>query len=114
MLKLTNAIFLLEFLRLCLSFNVNLNLQASLMLGSLVSLVLQWCIQAVWETSLPGYAPKLWHPENTSQVFLYFKKKFVAVVINDFPMHLIISKWQTDKNVEKNADRRQKQWDNKK
>ena len=40
--------------------------------------------------------PKLWRPKNTFQVFvfqLYFNKKYVEVVINDFAMHLIVLKW---------------------
>ena len=40
--------------------------------------------------------PKLWRPKNTFQVFvfqLYFNKKYVEVVINDFAIHLIALKW---------------------
>ena len=56
----------------------------------------QWRIQAVWETDILVWAPKFWRPKNTSQVFffqLYFNRKYVEVVMNDFTMHLITSKW---------------------
>ena len=55
----------------------------------------QWRIQAVWEAGIPVWAPKLWCPKNTFQVILsqlYFNK-YIEVAINDFTMHLIISKW---------------------
>ena len=49
----------------------------------------------VRETGIPVWVPKLWHPKNFSVFFfeLYFNKKYVAVAINDFTMHLITSKW---------------------
>ena len=56
----------------------------------------QLCIEAIWETSIPVWGPKLWHPKKTFQVFflhLYFNERYVEVVINDFTMHLIILKW---------------------
>ena len=37
---------------------------------------------------------------------LYFNKKYVDVVIDNFTMHLIISKWF---RIKKNADRREKE-----
>ena len=55
----------------------------------------RWRIQAIWETSIPVWAPKLWRPKSTFKVFffqLYFNR-YVEVAINDFTMHLIISKW---------------------
>ena len=39
---------------------------------------------------------------------LYFNKKYVDVVIDNFTMHLIISKWF---RIKKNADRREKEWE---
>ena len=42
------------------------------------------------------WAPKLWRPKNTFLVFffqLYFNKKYVEMAIDDFTMHLVISKW---------------------
>ena len=62
---------------------------------------LSYCIitgtySADWETSIPVWAPKLWHPKNTFYVFffqLYFNKKYVEVAINYFTMNLIILKW---------------------
>ena len=57
------------------------------------------------------WVPKLWHPK-TLQVFffqLYFNKKCIELAINDLTMHLIISKWLRNKNV----DRREGQWDKK-
>ena len=54
------------------------------------------------------WVPKLWHPKNTFQIFffwLYFKKKFAEVVINDFTTHLLFRNDLEDKN----ADRRKKQ-----
>ena len=65
---------------------------------------MQWRIQAVWETDIP-----VWAPKKLFSSFLVFQQKYVEVAINDFKMHLIISKWQTDKNVDKNADRRERQ-----
>ena len=65
---------------------------------------MQWRIQAVWETDIP-----VWAPKKLFSSFLVFQQKYVQVAINDFKMHLIISKWQTDKNVDKNADRRERQ-----
>ena len=53
------------------------------------------------------WVPKLWNPNNIFQVLifqLYFNKKYIGVVINDFTMHLIISK----------AERRQKRRQNRK
>ena len=64
---------------------------------------MQWRIQAVWETDIP-----VWAPKKLFSSFLVFQQKYVEVAINDFKMHLIISKWQTDKNVDKNADRRER------
>ena len=65
---------------------------------------MQWRIQAVWEIDIP-----VWAPKKHFSSFLVFQQKYVEVAINDFKMHLIISKWQTDKNVDKNADRRERQ-----
>ena len=65
---------------------------------------MQWRIQAVWETDIP-----VWAPKKLFSSFLVFQQKYVEVAINDFKMHLIISKWQTDKNVDENADRRERQ-----
>ena len=65
---------------------------------------MQWRIQAVWETDIP-----VWSPKKLFSSFLVFQQKYVEVAMNDFKMHLIISKWQTDKNVDKNADRRERQ-----
>ena len=65
---------------------------------------MQWRIQAVWETDIP-----VWAPKKLFSSFLVFQQKYVELAINDFKMHLIISKWQTDKNVDKNADRRERQ-----
>ena len=31
----------------------------------------KWCIQVVWETSIPVWAPKLWRPKKTFQVFFF-------------------------------------------
>ena len=48
------------------------------------------------ETAKPVWVPKLGCPKNTFQVFFfqfYFNKKYVEVSINDFKIHLIISKW---------------------
>ena len=45
-----------------------------------------------WYTSLH----KLWHPKNPFQDLffqLHFNKKYVEVAINDFTMHLVVSKW---------------------
>ena len=64
---------------------------------------MQWRIQAVWETDIP-----VWAPKKLFSSFLVFQQKYVELAINDFKMHLIISKWQTDKNVDKNADRRER------
>ena len=39
---------------------------------------------------------KLWHPKNPFQDLffqLHFNKKYVEVAINDFTMHLVVSKW---------------------
>ena len=47
-------------------------------------------VKSAWLSS------KLWRPKITFQIFffqLYFIKKYVYVAINDFAMHLIISKW---------------------
>ena len=58
--------------------------------------VKQWRIQAIWETGIPVWVSKLWHPKSTFQVLLfqlYFNKKYVEVAINDFTMYLIISRW---------------------
>lgn len=49
-------------------------------------IICQWRIQAVWETNIPRWVPKLWSPKNTFQVFflqLYFNKKYVEIVITD-------------------------------
>ena len=38
----------------------------------------QWRVQAIWETSIQVWLPKLWYPKNFFQVFffqLYFNKK---------------------------------------
>ena len=49
----------------------------------------------------PVYRPKLWRPKNTFQVFfLYVNKNFVEVEINDFIMHLTISKWLRKMQIE--------------
>ena len=56
----------------------------------------QWRIQVVWETGIPVCVPKLRHPKNTLQASffqLYFNKKYLKVTINDFTLHVIISKW---------------------
>ena len=56
----------------------------------------QWHTKAVWETGIPVWAPKLWCPKNTFQVFffkLYFNKRYIEVAINDFTMYLVIWKW---------------------
>ena len=44
-------------------------------------------IPGIWETSIPVWAPKIFYFQ------LYFNKKYVEVAINDFTVHLIISKW---------------------
>ena len=56
----------------------------------------QRCIQAVWDTSIPVWAPKLWLPKSNFQVFyfqFYSNKKYLEVAINKFTMDLIILKW---------------------
>ena len=55
----------------------------------------------VRETGISVWVPKLWHPKNFSVFFfeLYFNKKYVAVAINDFTMHLITSKWPKRQSV---------------
>ena len=42
-------------------------------------------MQAVWETGITVWVPKLWRPKNQflSFIFLYFNKKYVEVAIND-------------------------------
>ena len=32
---------------------------------------LQRCIQAIWETSILVWVPKLWHPKKTFQVYFF-------------------------------------------
>ena len=53
-------------------------------------------IQPIWETCIPVWAPKLWHPKTLFK-FCFFScistKKYVDIAINDFTMYLIISKW---------------------
>ena len=59
-------------------------------------------IQAVWETGIPVWVLQLWHSINIFQVLLfhlYFNKRYVEVVINDFTMHLIIFNGLEDKSV---------------
>ena len=72
------------------------------------------CISAVWETGIPIWAPKLWPLKTTFQVFffqLYFNKNYVEAVINDFTMHLIISKWlRIQKCRQKRKAMRQRSW----
>ena len=63
--------------------------------------------QVVWETGKPVWAPK--QHFSSFLLKLYFNKKYVEVAINDFTMHLIISKWLRNKN----ADRKEKQRDKK-
>ena len=46
--------------------------------------ICQWCIQAVWETGIPVWVPKLWRQKNTLSFFLS---------VAFFAMGLIISKW---------------------
>ena len=56
---------------------------------------------------------KLWHPKKSFQVFffqLYFNKKYLEVVINDFTMHLSILKWLRKQKIQT----REKQQDKKK
>ena len=58
-------------------------------------------------TGIPVWAPKMWRPKNTFQVFffqLYFIKKYIDVAINDFTKHLIRNGLE-----DKIADRREKQ-----
>ena len=65
----------------------------------------------VWKASLSVWVPKLWSPKNIFQFFfqLYFNKKYVAVAINDFTMHMIISKWlKVQKCKEKRKTMRQR------
>ena len=58
---------------------------------------------------------KLWHPKKSFQVFffqLYFNKKYLEVVINDFTMHLSILKWLRKQKIqteEKNKTKKKKQ-----
>ena len=57
---------------------------------------LQGHIQAVCETGIPFWAPKLLCLNNTFEVLffqLHFDKKYVEVAISNFTLHLIISKW---------------------
>ena len=66
----------------------------------------------LWIRPLPVMYPdrKLWHPKNTFQIFffqLYFNKKYFEVAINDFTMHLIISKWL---RIQKWKTMRQRGW----
>ena len=64
--------------------------------GYIYIYIYQCHINAVWETSILGWAPKLWNPNNTFQVFfsqLCFNKKYVKVAVSDFTKHLIILKW---------------------
>ena len=56
--------------------------------------IYQWCIQAVWETSIPVWLLKLWHLKNTFQVFIFQ-----------------FSFWNSLEY--KNVERREKQWDKK-
>ena len=49
----------------------------------------------------PVYRPKLWRPKNTFQVFFFYtNKSFVEVEINDFIIHLIISKMLRKMQIE--------------
>ena len=73
---------------------------------------MQWHIEAVWETSILTWIPKLWCPKSIFQVLffqLHFNKKHVEVAIINFTMHLIISKWLGWQN----ANRWEKQCDKK-
>ena len=54
----------------------------------------QWHIQTILETGSLG--TQILVPQKTLSSFLsqfYFNKKYIEVEINDFKMHLIISKW---------------------
>ena len=64
---------------------------------------MQWRIQAVWETDIP-----VWAPKKLFSSFLVFQQKYVEVAINDFKMHLIISKWQTDKQCRQKCRQKRK------
>ena len=70
---------------------------------------MQWHIEAVWETSILTWIPKLWCPKSIFQVLffqLHFNKKHVEVAIINFK---IISKWLRRQN----ANRGEKQCDKK-
>ena len=57
--------------------------------------------ERVTNSVIPVWAPKLWHPKNTVQVFFFQ----LYLAINDFTMHVIILNGLEDKN----ADRKGKQ-----
>ena len=54
----------------------------------------QWHIQTVWETGIPIWAPKHCRLKTLIKFSFpaVFQKKYVEVTINDFAIHLIISK----------------------
>ena len=77
----------------------------------------QWRIQAVWETGIPFWVPKLWRPKNHFSSFPFsviFQIKIHWKSDQRFPMHLIISKWlrgqkcRQEKNKEKKRCRSEK------
>ena len=64
------------------------------------------------QTSIPLWVAKLWCPKNFFQ--LHFDKRYAEVTINDFTMHLIISKWLwTQKSRQKRKTMRQRVWSKK-
>ena len=68
----------------------------------------QSCIQAVWETDKPVWAPKKYFSGFLFSVT--FQQKIRQVVINDFTMHMIILKWPgTPKSRQKRKTMRQKE-----
>ena len=51
----------------------------------------QGCSQSVWESGIP-----VWVLKNHFSIFVFsvvIQQKYVEVAINDFTMHIIISKW---------------------
>ena len=72
----------------------------------------QWWIQAIRETSIQVWLPKLWYPKNFFQVYILFsvvfqQKEYIELVTSDFRVQLIILN-----GLEYiNEDRRKRQWD---
>ena len=77
-----------------------------------------WCVHHwEWKWLYCETGILVWHPSSHAQVSffqvlffrLYFNKKYVEVAVNDFTMHLIISKWlRRQKCRQEKETRRQK------